>query len=165
MESIDKMQLYQHTAAYAREHGELEQYRSSHRTNIECKNAIEQAISRGFDGMHLNHDAPNGVLDTYGSERVQFVLAATVRTKVWDGRFSERNKAWAESLDLPDVSGSRDDRLYEYAVNSHPAVLDGFISLARKEIAEREKPSIKDVLQQTASPSVINPTKQKPMER
>lgn len=45
--------VYAHSAAYAREHGELEQYRISRNENIACKNAIEAAIRDNFDGMHL----------------------------------------------------------------------------------------------------------------
>ena len=36
--------LYKHNAEYAREHGELEIYRSSMKANIACKEAIEAAI-------------------------------------------------------------------------------------------------------------------------
>lgn len=36
---MDRIPLYPHTAAYAREHGELEQYRASLQANIACKNA------------------------------------------------------------------------------------------------------------------------------
>ena len=49
---MNKIAVYKHTAAYAREHGELEQYRTSLQANIACKNAIEAAIRQHFDGMH-----------------------------------------------------------------------------------------------------------------
>lgn len=86
--------LYQHSASYAREHGELEQYRTSHKANIACKEAIEAAIRDNFDGMHLNADAVRRALAAYGPERTVFVLASTVQTKDWDGRFSPANKEW-----------------------------------------------------------------------
>ena len=149
MEPVVNTPVYHETAAYAREHGELEQYRNSHWTNIACKKDIEDAIARNFDGMHLNKECVNEVLDRYGSERVSLVLAATVQTKAWDGRFSNTNKDWAFSVDIKDTDTARGfDRRDEYAVGSHPAVLDGFINLARKEMKERERPSLREQLQE-----------------
>ena len=51
---MNETAVYKHTAAYALEHGELEQYRASLQANIACKNAIEAAIRQHFDGMHLH---------------------------------------------------------------------------------------------------------------
>jgi len=141
MEPIVKTPVYYETAAYARENGELDQFRNSHWTNISCKNDIEDAIARHFDGMHLDKEAVTEVLDRYGCERVSFVLAATVQVKAWDGRFSNANKDWAFSVNVADDKSARGfDRRDEYAVSSHPAVLDGFIRLARQEMKERERP-------------------------
>ena len=42
-----ELPVYRHPAAYAREHGELDQYRASRRANIACKEAIEASISVG----------------------------------------------------------------------------------------------------------------------
>ena len=47
MEPNNKIPVYYETAAYARENGELELFRLSHRTNIACKNDIQDAISTG----------------------------------------------------------------------------------------------------------------------
>ena len=41
---MDKTPIYPHSAAYARENGELEQYRASMRTLTECRNAIDSTI-------------------------------------------------------------------------------------------------------------------------
>ena len=49
--------IYPHDGPYAREHGELEQYRTSRKANFACKEAIEAVIRENFDGMHLNPDA------------------------------------------------------------------------------------------------------------
>ena len=138
-EPIVKTPVYLKTAAYAREHGELEQYRDSHWANIGCKNEIEHAIARNFDGMHLNKECVQYIVDLYGNERVRLVLAATVQTKAWDGRFSHANKDWALSADFPMYEEEKErrpnwDRRDEYAVSTHPAVLDGFITLFRKQL-------------------------------
>ncbi len=131
--------IYPESAAYAREHNELKQFRDAHWANIACKNDIEEAITKYFNGMHLDQKAVTEVLDKYGSERVSLVLAATVQVKDWDGRFSNANKDWAFATEIPCCrSANGNDRLAVYAVNSHPAVLDGFIRMARKEMKERE---------------------------
>lgn len=130
--------LYQHSASYAREHGELEQYRTSHKANIACKEAIEAAIRDNFDGMHLNADAVRRALAAYGPERTVFVLASTVQTKDWDGRFSPANKEWASRVTVSDS----EERRCSYAVESHPTILDGFITQVRKELeSAREQPA------------------------
>ena len=124
--------VYHHSASYARQHGELEQYRQSHWANIECKHDIEKTISVYFDGMRLDRRAAPEVIGRFGAERVALVLAATVQAKHWDGRFSSANKAWASGFDFPDpVDGLGFDRRNDYAVNTHPAVLDGFINHVR----------------------------------
>ncbi len=89
---LRKAAIYRHSAAYAKEHGELEQYRVSNRANLQCKEAIEAAVREHFDGMYLSHDAAKGVLQTYGMDRVMLVLANTVQLQEWDGRYSPRNK-------------------------------------------------------------------------
>ena len=63
-EELRTTTTYSHTAAYASEHGELEQYRASNRANLQCKEAIEAAVREHFDGMYLNQDAAKGVIQT-----------------------------------------------------------------------------------------------------
>ena len=76
--------IYPHSAAYAKEHGELEQYRASNRANLQCKEAIEAAVREHFDGMYLSRDAAKDVIETYGIDRVMFVLANTVQLQDWE---------------------------------------------------------------------------------
>lgn len=129
--------VYYHDGQYAREHGELEQYRASHKANIECRVAIERAIARNFDGWYLDHQAIDDVFGQYSAERIALVLAATVQAKDWDGRFSRANKAWAASVMMPErAANAIYDRRDDYVVSTHPAVLEGFINLARNDMIE-----------------------------
>lgn len=130
--------VYQHNLTYAMEHGEADAYLDSRKLNIDCKNAIQEAISNNFDGMHLNHDVVNPVLEEYGTERLSFVLACTLQEKSWDGRFSRANKEWAKNITIPENVIRGVDANLDYVVESHPAVLDGFIDLARERIVELE---------------------------
>ena len=146
MENMKQILVYRQTGMYAREHGELEQFRQSNVANIACRAAIEKAIAENFDGMRLRADAAEPVLSEFGSERVMFVLANTVQHKDWDGRFSRENKAWAAAFVIePDVVMGMDRRV-QFIVNSHPAVLDGFIRMAREVAQNQQSRSVRDQL-------------------
>ncbi len=123
---LRKAAIYPHSAAYAKEHGELEQYRASNNANLQCKEAIEAAVREHFDGMYLSHDAAKG---------------NTVQLQDWDGRYSPRNKEWAKTI--PNYNS--DTVRVGYAVNSHPAVLNGFIDLVREEHLRRQPLTAEDI--------------------
>lgn len=145
MEPIGKTPVYRNAGIYALEHGELEQSRQSHRANLDCKRAIEESISKNFNGMRLDRGAVSEVMEHYSPERVALILAATVSTREWDMRFSSSNKQWALSYPFPaSVTESGFDRRHQYAVTTHSAVLDGFINLVRQHIKELEHPAEKD---------------------
>ena len=97
-----------------------------------CGSDIEKGISTYFDGMHLNTDFIANLYALYGEERMNYVLANTVQTSESDGRYSPGNKAWAKEIN---INNAEDDRRTFY-VNSHPAVLDGFITAYRKYVKE-----------------------------
>ncbi len=127
----DHPYLYLGSISEARRYNELDKWRASHEQNIACKRAIEEAIRKGFDGMYLNGDCAQSVIDSFGFKRVGWVLANTLQQKKDDGRFSPRNKEWAAGTFIPPS-----DRNYDFTVESHPAVLDGFVNLFRKAQAE-----------------------------
>ena len=129
----DTTQLYIYPASYAREHGELEQYRASYKANIACKEAIEQAIADHYRDNHLGTEAVHQVLEEFGYDRMFYVLANTVRQKDWDGRISRDNKAWAKTIPVyenPDGFG-QDRNVYFVVDRSHPGLVDLFLTQAR----------------------------------
>jgi len=132
--------LYKRNAEYAREHGELEIYRSSMKANIACKEAIEAAIRGHFDGMHLDKVAVSDVIEAYGLERTCYVVANSVQQKTWDGRFSNDNKEWARQFEITGTGRPDDDRRFQFLVDSHPAVFDGFIHELRREYLVKKAP-------------------------
>ena len=131
---MNETYLYPYSAKEARERNELSLWRESHCANIACRDAIEDAIRRSFDGMHLDKGCITPVLDEYGYKRTAWVLANTLHELKWDGRFSPANKQWAERRYIP-----QDERHNaEITVRSHPAVLDGFVDLYRKAYQKLE---------------------------
>ena len=125
---MNETYLYPWTAEEARRGGKIEIWRASHKANIACRDAIEEAIRQSFDGMHLKEDCLQPVLDEFGYKRTSWVLSNTLQMLKWDGRFSPANKHWAEKTFIPaDLNHNSD-----FVIRSHPAVLDGFVDLYRK---------------------------------
>ena len=166
-EKLKNTPLYPHSAAYASEHGEMAQYNASFQASHACKEAIEQAIGRHYSNNRLDAEAAvNDVLERFGPDRVQYVLANTVRHKEWDGRISRDNKAWASTMPLPE--GGPQDRHSEYLVvdRCNPGLTDLFLKQVRQLAGEREKPSVREKLQKApAAPRRSAPAKKKEAER
>ena len=97
-----------------------------------CSRDIEASCSAWFDGMHLSALAVAEVLELHGPELVGLVLAETIRYKEWDGRFSRASKEWARTVRQLDREGGS---FLPTVVNTHPAILDGFVSMYRKATA------------------------------
>ena len=112
---------------------EQAQEKMEHEIKVACKNAIEKAIAEKFDGYRLPKDTAEAVIQEYGSERVSYVFANSVMHKRQDGRFSPENKEWAKAIE-PYAMVKNEDMV----VDSHPAVLNGFINQTRRYI-EQEK--------------------------
>ena len=152
-EATRAIPLYQESVGYAKEHGEIELCRTSYEANIACRDAIDTAISEGYDGAYLNADV-KGVLAEFGPERVSHVLAAALLDKTWDQRISRDNQTWAASVPMFDTG----TRHHDYAIHSHSLLLDGFVQEARKEMdamqkQAEKKPSIKKQLSAKPVPS------------
>ena len=131
--------LYLQSTKYANEHYEMTDYRNSHRSNEECKQALTEAIRNNFDGMHLNAGFEDKLIEQYGMERVAFIVATTINEHDYDGRYSRDNKAWAKTIPM---SESEDERSNS-CLNVHPAVLDGFTNRIRKKYNENHsKPAV-----------------------
>ena len=124
-------------AAYKEEQAqkalEQAQAKMERETKVSCKKAIERAIAEKFDGYRLPKETAEEIIKEYGIERVSYVLANTVRHKDEDGRFSPDNKEWAKEIEPYAMHENRD-----LVVDSHPAVLNGFINQTRRYI-EHEK--------------------------
>ena len=125
-----KGRIYKYSWETAKYENELKEYQESKKENIKCKEAIEEAIRTHFDGMHLDTSCVSDIFDEFGYDRAMWVLAATVKNKSFDGRFSNINKGWARTIIPSHFDKYEFD---EYAVQSHPAVLNGFIDSVRAE--------------------------------
>ena len=124
--------VYPYSFHEAKRLNELPRWKESHKENVACKNAIEEAIRSDFDGMHLNKGCAERVIDRFGYHRVAYVLANSLQQKDYDGRFSRGNHDWAKQTYIPPDKDAYSDRNTDFAVDSHPAVLDGFVNQYRR---------------------------------
>lgn len=142
--------VYRQSLQSAEAYGQVPEYTLSFQANKLCKQRIEAIIKENYDGSHLNPQGAKQIVHEFGVKRVEYVLASTVQVKEWDGRFSPSNKSWANSVFSVSDMRNGVDRRMDYAVQSHPAVLDGFIGQVREEIKamEPKAPSLNERLEQ-----------------
>lgn len=159
--AMDDTAVYLHTAAYAREHNELPQYRESLQANIACKETIEKAVGENYHGWSVDIKiATAQVMAQFPIERIRYVLAATVQQKDWDGRISDDNKAWAKGIPVADEQ----NRCQFVVDQCHPGLTDLFV----KRFREMTEPKV-SVLEKLSEPapktSVAVKSKNKTQER
>ena len=131
---LRELPVYPYPADHAQENGELDAYRASFRANVSCKEAIEAAIRDNYHDNRLDTAAVGQVAEQFGQERMLYVLAATVRHFDYDGRISQDNKRWANTIPAyQNGDGMESDRTAQFAVNSHPGLMNLFLSQARHE--------------------------------
>ena len=148
-EELRTTPVYPHSAAYAREHGEMAQYNLSYQANSACKEAIEQTISAHYAENRLDTEAAvKDVLEKFGTERVQFILANTIQRKNYDGRISQDNKAWAKTIPMLEDSGASRHSAYLVVDQVNPGLTDLFTRQFRKVAQEQQKSSVLQKLKQ-----------------
>ena len=131
---LRELPVYPYPADHAREQGELDVYRASFRANVSCKDAIEAAIRDNYYDNRLDTAAVGQVAEQFGQERMLYVLAATVRHFDYDGRISQDNKRWANTIPVyENKDGMGGDRTAQFVVCSHPGLTDLFLTGARRE--------------------------------
>ena len=140
--------VYPHSAAYASEHGEMAQYNLSYQANSACKEAIEQTINAHYAENRLDTAAVKDVLEKFGTERVQFILANTNQRKNYDGRISQDNKAWAKTIPMLEDSGASRHCAYLVVDQVNPGLTDLFTRQFRKVAQEQQKSSVLQKLKQ-----------------
>ncbi len=121
----EQVPLYEWSLEDAVRNNERDLWRASYKENCDCARAIERAISENYHDNILE-DCVKQIIDRYGFDRVNFVLANTVQQKKEDGRFSEDNKKWARSIHIP-----RDDVRWHSVADSHPVLTSAFLNQMR----------------------------------
>lgn len=122
----DHKPLYRWSLQDAIAHNEVQDWRESYRENCDCARAIERSIADHYHDNILENGTKD-IIDRYGFDRVNWVLANTLQEKAHDGRFSQDNKRWAKGFFIPS-----DDVRWYFCVESHPGLTDLFINQTRE---------------------------------
>lgn len=112
---------------------EAEITRLNNGIRLECKQEIEKQIAEKYNGFSVPQNTVSEIVEKYGIDCVQFVLANTIVQAWKEGRFSLRNKEWASSV-LTEGEWSN-----TLILNTHPTILDGFTNQVRNLQHEKEQ--------------------------
>ena len=137
---LDQAPLYRHSADYANESGELDAYRKSFHANVTCRDAIETAIMEYYHDNRLDTGCVRKIIDRFGADRVEYVLAVTVMSKDWDARFSDESKAWAASVS---ICGNNEQHSRFVIDKCNPGLTDLFISAFRNEQQKQKEAPVR----------------------
>jgi len=121
--------LYRWSFSEAVRLGETDHWRASHAENIACREYITQTINLHYDGACLGGDVAEHCIAKFGYDRVNWLLANTIRLKEDDGRFSAENKEWAKGFFFEHDDIHRHDFSLDEA---HPGLVDIVANQARQ---------------------------------
>ena len=131
MEQQRAAPIYDGTAREANERGEVEKFKASRQADNDCRDAVENAIARNYDGSRLNTKAAIAeVREQFGEKRMVRVTASLIVNRPHDGRISPENRAWADKKAISKESGSG---------HTHPGLLDIFAARLREGERKRER--------------------------
>ncbi len=120
--------LYKWSLKDAQHLGEEHLWRESYKENCVCARALEKAINENYTDNSLNTDVAKEMIEQFGFDRVNIVLANTIQQHSNDGRYSPSNKEWANTFYIPS-----DDINWHFAVEEHPGLVNMFVDRVRKE--------------------------------
>ena len=129
--------LYLNSLEEAQKKGreEVDKYLASYKANVRCAEDIKRTIYYYYDGFRLPDGFEDRVLDTYGLERMSYVLAYNIQHMPYDGRISEENKKWAAQ-----IKTTQNGEVFrsEYMVDAHIGLLNMFINAIREHQLAQE---------------------------
>ena len=122
-------------AAQKKGREEVDKYLASYKANVRCAEDIKRTIYYYYDGFRLPDGFEDRVLDTYGLERMSYVLAYNIQHMSYDGRISEENKKWAAQIKTTQTGEAFRS---EYMVDAHVGLLNMFINAIREHQLAQE---------------------------
>lgn len=139
-----EVSVYPHSEAYAQENDEWEMYQQSAHLNIQCKEAIEEAIVQYYSSNNLDPEAVRQVAEQFGVHRVRFVMANTILAKIDDQQLDTKLKTWAKSVPVfSDRNDSGENNRTRYVVDVRAHAINAFAEIMHRvypltEVLEKE---------------------------
>ena len=109
---------------------------------VHQKQMLEDYAMKHAENRLDTEAAVKDVLEKFGTERVQFILANTIQRKNYDGRISQDNKAWAKTIPMLEDSGASRHCAYLVVDQVNPGLTDLFTRQFRKVAQEQQKSSV-----------------------
>ncbi len=147
--------LYRYTLQNAIEFDEVEKWRESHRENCKCANDITDTINSHYHDNILDN-CVQPMIEKYGFDRVNWVIANTIREDIQDGRYSNENKEWATGFDV-----LSSDQNWHFCVTAHPGLVDIFANQLRaawNELGLFDSASVTDETNYEGQLLILKPT-------
>lgn len=120
----------------AKSNGELELWRENFRENIICTAAIEKLIDKESEGFGIVNDAVDKLIDEFGHDRVNWVLANTFQRSNHNSGFSKENLEWSKSFYIPEEKSGGLNFRDDYVVHIDPQAINCLTDCVRKKYAD-----------------------------
>lgn len=147
--------LYKKDFASADKNNEVSLYKNSLQSNTDCANAISNIMRKNYNGQNLQGDYITPIVNDFGLQRVQYVLANSIQLSHRDGRISMDNKKWAEGVKILDdeIPQGAIDHRYEFKIPMDCGIIDIFANKFRRLENELSKPSVLEQLKTNTIPN------------
>ena len=137
----NRIPVYRFSYEFAVESDELSAYMLSVRENARCAEAIERAIQNHYKDNSLQMDGIQTVIEDFGFERVNLVLAYNAWRLSYDRRISKENKAWAQETFVFENGSEGAKWQGSFRILSHPGLINLCINHVRDQLQLAEKQS------------------------
>ena len=97
----DRIPLYPLSRKDSQRLGEHELWLDSYQENCACARRIELAIKDAYAANRLNEECAKKIIELYGFDRVNWVLAHTIQRGDNDTRFTKESHSWAKGYTIP----------------------------------------------------------------
>lgn len=94
-------EVYRLSLGEAKSRGELERFYDSLFLDSCCRLSMDSAVFFGFREGALKPGCMDRILEEYGFDRVEWILAHTIRENRDDPHISQKNREWADAFHVP----------------------------------------------------------------
>ena len=124
-----KTPLYPLSRKDSKSLGEHEKWFESYQANCSCARSIEIAIKDAYSSNDLDAKCAESIINHYGFDRTNWVLAHTIQQCKIDTRFAQNQHLWANKFRIP-----YDDNYIQcnFVVNMHPCLVSLFVDIVRE---------------------------------
>ena len=126
--------VYRLSLGEAKQRGELEQFWKSSSLDSSCQLAINSALLVRIGRNNHVSESLKRILEDYGRDRVEWILAHSIVQKKDDGHISEENRQWAASFHVPRNDPIGGSFWLSCVVDGSAELLEQAVNLVRKEL-------------------------------